>query len=129
MTESDETNSVDRFLLEQIDSVPHLEALLMLWNTRPRMWSVKDVAHALFINAETAGQILEDLTRRGLIVAAPAEPARYSCEPQADRDRLLASVHAAYRSDLVRLSSLIHTKPPAAVRDFARAFRAKETRE
>jgi hypothetical protein len=34
----DETTKkeVDQFILDEIDSVPHLEALLLLWNTRPK---------------------------------------------------------------------------------------------
>jgi hypothetical protein len=34
------SRDVDQFLLEQIDTVPHLEALLFLWNSRPQPWSV-----------------------------------------------------------------------------------------
>lgn len=26
------------FILEQIESVPHLEALLLAWNSRPQAW-------------------------------------------------------------------------------------------
>jgi hypothetical protein len=32
---------VDQFILVEIDSVPHLEALLLLWNSKPRKWSLE----------------------------------------------------------------------------------------
>jgi hypothetical protein len=35
-------------------------------------------------------------------------------------------VDATYRRELVRISSMIHSKPSPAVRQFARAFRLKK---
>ena len=36
MTDNNQHDAeVRQFLLDQIDSVPHLEALLLLWNSRP----------------------------------------------------------------------------------------------
>ncbi len=34
---------VDRFVLDEIESVPHIEALLILWNSRPSAWSVPEL--------------------------------------------------------------------------------------
>jgi hypothetical protein len=34
-----EPKEVDRFILEEIDSVPHLEALLLLWRNNAKKWS------------------------------------------------------------------------------------------
>ncbi len=41
----------------------------------------------------------------------------------------MESVDAVYRKEVVRISSLIHSKAPAGVRDFARAFRIKKDKE
>lgn len=45
---SDSNRNVDRFLLDQIDTVPHLEALLLLWKSRPKVWSADEMASALY---------------------------------------------------------------------------------
>lgn len=122
----DSPNRVDKFLLDQIDTVPHLEALLLIWNSRPKLWSVEEMAKALFVVPTAAKIILDDLMRERLIVSDPWESGGYLYEPDVERDQLLASVDSTYRRELIRISRLIHSKPPAAVRDFAKAFRLKK---
>jgi hypothetical protein len=117
---------VNQFILEEIDSVPYLEALLMLWNTRPKLWSVEGMAKALYVSPETAHKILQDVAQRGLIVpvSAPGAAEQYGYQSQsADRDALLRAVESTYRRELVRVSTMIHSKASPAVREFARAFR------
>ena len=41
----------------------------------------------------------------------------------------MAAVDTTYRRELIRVSRLIHSKPSAAVREFARAFRLKKERD
>jgi predicted ArsR family transcriptional regulator len=121
--------AVDQFVLNEIDSVSHLEALLMLWNNRPKPWTVEQMAKALYVAPPAAQGILQDLTRRGLIVAGP-DPDHYHYESQSeDRDALMASVDYVYRRELVRISQMIHGKGPSSVREFARAFRFTKEKE
>jgi hypothetical protein len=42
---------------------------------------------------------------------------------------MMLQVDAAYRRDLVRISTMIHAKASSAVREFARAFRLKKERD
>lgn len=121
---------VDRFILEQIDSVPHLEALLLLFNSQPKLWSVQEMGASLYVRDDVAAKILESLQQRNLIAADPRKPNTYfySAESQ-DRNRLLESVNEIYRREVVRISSMIHSKASAGVRDFARAFRIKKDKE
>jgi hypothetical protein len=119
---------VDRFLLERIETVPHLEALLLLWNSRPKRWSAGAIADALYVSADASQAILDDLVRQNLIAAArSAEEFFYQSE--AGRDRLVGPVDLAYRHELIRITRLIHSKPSAAVREFARAFRLRKEHE
>lgn len=120
---------VEQFLQDHIDTVPHLEALLLLWNNRPNPWSVEEMANRLFLASEAAEDILRDLVRERLLAAVPGPRVVYCYEPEPDRDRLVASVDSIYRHELIRISRLIHSKPSAAVRAFARAFRLKKERE
>ena len=46
----DERSTVDEFVLEKIDTVPEIEALLLIWNKRPKVWSVSEMASALYIS-------------------------------------------------------------------------------
>jgi len=122
-------DDVDQFLHDQIDTVPQLEALLLLWNSRPKRWSVEDMSKALFLPPEAAKEILGELVRQRLVVRISGTVDAYHYEAGADKDQLVAAVDSAYRRELVRISRLIHSKPSAAVREFARAFRIKKDRE
>jgi hypothetical protein len=111
---------VDRFLLEEIESVPHLEALLLLWNGRPRQFSVAQMAKALYLSEDQTQPILRDLLQRELIVA---ESDGYSFNATHPKSEIIAMLDSVYRREIVRISTMIHTKPSASVRAFARAFK------
>jgi hypothetical protein len=127
MTEEDAVRKeVDQFITDEIDSVPHLEALLLLWNSRPRHWTTNNMAQALYTSEEVAGAILTDLERRGLVTTTPAGEFAYG---SSGRDRLIEALDRVYRREVVRISRLIHSKPSASVREFARAFRLKKDKD
>jgi predicted ArsR family transcriptional regulator len=113
---------VIQFILDQVESVPHLEALLLLRSTRPRKWTVEELSKRLYITREAVRILLDDLIRRRLLLVDSADSTYYYAAPE-EQDRLIGSVDETYRRQLVRVSQLIHSKPSAAVRDFARAFR------
>lgn len=118
------------FILENIDSVPHLEALVLLWNSRPAGWTQDELASRLYVPQQKVAEILSDLTRLGFIIKADEIPVRYRyIAGSTDKDRAMMQVDAVYRRDLVRISTMIHSKTSPAVRDFARAFRFKKERE
>lgn len=113
--------AVDRFILDFIDSVPHLEALLLLWRSRPRRWTVEELAKYLYLGQRESERIAQDLARAGLIAGSGAE---YHYLPDSDaKDRLVSSVDETYRREVVRISTLIHSNGSRALRDFARSFR------
>jgi hypothetical protein len=119
-----------RFISEQIDSVPHLEALLLLWNSRPQPWTVENLARRLYVSKEVVYALLEDLARRRLITLVAGPPAGYWYESgSTEQDQLIAAVDATYRREVVRVSTMIHSKPSASVREFARAFRFTKERD
>jgi hypothetical protein len=121
---------VDRFILAEIDSVPHLEALLLLFNSRPKIWSIDEMGQALYVRNEVASKILESLVQRSLIAASPNILERFFySQDEENRNQLLQDVDAVYRKEVVRISSMIHSKASAGLRDFARAFRIKKDKE
>lgn len=123
---TDETldrSQVDRFILDEIDSIPHLEALLLLWNSRPKRWPQEEMARFLYIPEARATEVLYDLEQRKL---AECIDNQYSYYANHSRDLLIEEVNKAYQKDLLRITSLIHSKASPSIREFARAFRLKK---
>jgi|SRR5579885_3159075 hypothetical protein len=120
------TEDVYRFLVNQIESIPHLEALLLLWRSRPEAWAPEELARRLFVPPEAAREAADDLVRRQLVAA---NSGNYHYEADGgSRDQLVECVAEVYKHNLVAVSNLIHAKPGNAVREFARAFRFTKER-
>lgn len=120
-------NEVEQFLLVAIDTVPHLEALLLIFQSPDAAWSVEDLAARIYVDSPQAAAVLEDLTRRKLIARLEQAPPKYQfLAASSAQTELLQKVAHAYRTQLVQVARFIHSKPSASVRDFARAFRLKD---
>jgi hypothetical protein len=124
---SDIPEDVLLFLAEQIDSVPHLEALLLLWRNGARAWTAEEVAARVYVHLDTARQLLGDLTRHGLITAIAGDPPSYRYDPTWDQtSQLMPRLAAEYDRKLIRVASFLHSKASPGVREFARAFKLKK---
>lgn len=115
------------FLAEQIDTVPHLEVLLLLAEAPEQEWSEDLVAARIYTTRETAAALLNDLHHRGLVRTAGSPP-RYEYDPAWDHTGLMQRVSATYRRQLVQVATYIHSKASSSVREFARAFDFKKDR-
>jgi hypothetical protein len=129
--ESEElATDVLRFIDQYIDTVPHLEALLLLWREPDRDWSVEEVAARIYVAPASAKVILDDLVRHGIlrgIVRGQGTQVLYALDQAWDAGRhILGRVAHAYSRQLRRVATLIHAKGPRSVRDFARAFKLKK---
>lgn len=118
---------VEQFLLDSIDTVPHLEALLLIFQSPAIVWTIADLAARIYVNEKQATGILEDLARRSLIARVEQAPANYQylARSQAQTE-LLHKVAQSYRTQLVQVTRFIHSNASGSVRDFARAFRLKD---
>jgi hypothetical protein len=117
-----------QFIAERIDTVPQLEALLLLWESPQRTWSEDEVAGRIYVSRPDAAQILQALQRRQLVTAEPPSP-HYRYNSQWDpTGEVMPEVAAAYRRHLVQLATFIHSRASTAVREFARAFDLKKDR-
>jgi predicted transcriptional regulator len=127
--EKDE-KEVYQFILEEIDSVPHLEALLLLWNTRPKAWSREELAERLYVKPSVVDALLQGLTQQGLVAHSGEAAKPYSYDSRSpERNLLIGRLDDIYRKQIVTISTLIHAKPSSSLRDFARAFRFTKERE
>ena len=99
-------NEIYRFVLEEIDSVPHLEALLLLWNSRPQPWTLENLSRRLYVSSDIVKAVLEDLVQRNLIARASGPPAGYQYESESpDKDAFIAALDSTYRREVVRISN------------------------
>ena len=101
--------AMDRFILDFIDSVPQLEALLLLWGSRPRAWTHAQLGKRLYLDEPATSELLEGLAQRGLIAEVPKRSRQYRYEA-GERDKVLSEVEAAHRDDLIRISTMIRKK-------------------
>ena len=119
---------VRRFLEENIDTVPQLETLLMMYETLDRGWPIADVASRNYITIQQATDTLNALQRRGLVISEESPP-RFRFNPASDEIRaLVAEVAICYQRGLSAVTELIHAKPSASIKEFARAFDLKKDR-
>ena len=115
-------DEVLEFISRRIDSVPHLEALLLFLENPDTQWSAAQIAARVYVSRDSARQILLDLERHGFIRAESADGFRY--QPDWDEAQLLPRVAEVYSKHLVKVAELIHAKSaPSAVEEFARAFK------
>lgn len=121
---------VYEFILENIDSVPHLEALILLWNSRPVWWTCEELTSRLYVPFSQVEILLRDMVRMELIAESESSPRKFSYLAKSEeQNELLESLDAAYRKDLVRISTMIHSKSSSGVREFARAFRLRQEKK
>jgi hypothetical protein len=124
MTNTELPGPVKEFLLDHIDSIPELEALLLARTERGMHWLPATLAARLYVDVRTATAVLDALERRGLLMRGEAG---FSYGPKTPE--LEAAVEAltdAHRRFLIPVTSIIHSKTRTALRDFADAFRLRE---
>lgn len=115
-----------KFIEQYIDTVPQMEALLLISESKPRLWTATTLAERLYVTESLAKRILLDLQRRNLIVGCGEDDAMASYVAGEDATHLISSVVESYRRNLVLVARLIHSKGSPAMQEFSRAFQFKE---
>jgi len=120
-------DDVRQFLLEQIDSVSQLEALLLAWEHSATSWDVETLASALYVEHSKAKSIIASMVARGWLIGNAAMPDKFTFDSAWDpQGHFMQTLAATYRKHLVRVATLIHSRASAGVRDFAKAFDLKK---
>lgn len=126
MENGDPEDDVLSFIFENIDTVPHLEALLLIWQSGTESWSAERLAARIYVGVHQAKAILEDLSRRGFVLQdTPEGSYRFTAEWDAQR-QLMPRLAKTYSRNLIGVTRMIHSKGSASVREFARAFQIKK---
>ena len=111
-----------RYILTSVPSVPYLEAVLLLRGEPEHEWGAGQLARRLYVPDRTAAELVVLLRDSG--VAAGEGRVRYA--PTAELRELLDRLAQAYATDLVGVSSLIHSRIDRRARQFADAFRFRK---
>lgn len=116
-------DSVKRFILLHIRSVPYLEAMLLLRDHASQAWDYRQVSQRLYLSDNNAKSLLAELEADGVLRADDSKPAHYHYDPKTpllreEIDRLAT----IYAKNLVEVSNLIHAKTNKKAQQFADAF-------
>lgn len=101
---------VVRFIEQHIPSVPHLEALLLMWESTPRAWAERELAARIYVSQDTARRILREFESAGLVVLQQSSTANFIYNHSTERGSVVAELAQAYRRQLSRIASLIHRR-------------------
>lgn len=114
-----------RDLLQQLDSVEQLEALLLLHRRRDRDWTGLEVSEELRTNAQSIATRLDGLRAAGLVGPGAGQGThRYAprTREQLDAVDALAEEYSVRRVSVI---TYIISKPSERIRSFADAFRLR----
>jgi transcription initiation factor IIE alpha subunit len=118
---------VEKFILEKIESVAHMEALLILRENPQQEWTADSLATRLYINESQTAEILARLSSDGFVAPSENEANSYRYQPASPELRhMIDRLADAYRKHLVPVANLIHSKPKPRVQEFADAFRLRK---
>jgi len=123
---ADPNQEVVQFIVEHLDTVPHLEALLLIWQNPTTHWTAPILASRVYVSTQVAQQVLDDFKLKGIVRTAAAAEDTYVYRPEWDDGGRIPKVAELYRRQLVQVTKLIHSKGSSSVREFARAFQIKK---
>jgi DNA-binding IclR family transcriptional regulator len=117
-------DSVRRLIAERIDSIPELEAVLLLREYGGREWTAAEAGQRLYVSKTVAAHILAVLEERGFLTRND-QSYRYA-PVSTDLETTVEELAHAYSHHLVAVTQLVHAKPSPSVREFADAFRFRK---
>jgi hypothetical protein len=110
------------FVFAHIESIAHLEALLLLRNNPEQDWTAERAAQRLYIPIDKAATALGSLAESGFLVSGE-QGYRFSCQTS-DLEEMVSRLAQTYREKLIPVTNMIHSKPNR-IREFANAFRLR----
>lgn len=120
---------IRQFVLDRIDSIGELEALLLLRNSPDTFWEDAAVAQRLYLGTEQGRSILTRLETAELLISQDEGPhRRWRYRPKSgDLREMVDRLSYYYTKHLVPMSNLVHEKVKIRIQEFSRAFELPET--
>lgn len=120
-------DTIRRFILTSIISVPYLEAMLLLRSAPAQWWDGKKVAQRLYMPEKAAEALLDELHAAGVLAVTDGEPRSYRYNPTTDDLRqIIDELADTYAKHLVEVTHLIHSKTSKKAQQFADAFKLRK---
>jgi len=108
------------FILQRLDSVAEMEALLLLWRDPGKDWDTATLARELYITEADVCGVLRQLREQNLVEESNGfyRYWRSSAESGMIVDRLAQ----LYKTHLITITNLMHSKFSSRIQEFADAF-------
>lgn len=120
-------DAIAQFILEKIDSVAQLEALVLLRDNPKENWSAQALANRLYISEQQTAELVIRLCAHGFVIATASEPPLYRYQPSSiELQQTVDRVVEVYSKHLVPVTNLIHSKAKTRVQEFANAFKFRK---
>jgi hypothetical protein len=114
-------DNVHRFLLTSIETVPHLELLVLLWREQ-RPFTTEELSRRLYLGPVATRALADDLVDAELLDRVAGDDLfQVRTEPQELR-KLLQDVDMTYSRNLRQVAELIHNNTERRAHKFSRAF-------
>jgi len=117
---------VRRFVLTSVLSVPFLEALLLYREARGEALPPTQVGRRLYISERATVEVIEQLLASRFIEPATGDAVGHRFAPEGEVAALVEQVAHYYRSHLVEVTALIHSKTGRMATQFADAFKFRK---
>lgn len=99
------------FILKHIASVAQIEALLLIWSTPEKRWSVSKVAARVYTSEPETAQALEGLCSSGLLVRTDDT---FGLSTSEENVEMIGRLKEAYARHLIPVTDVIHGKSQGA---------------
>jgi len=127
MTGGSIPEDVAELLLNRIDSIGQLEALLLLRRSPDVEWTSGALSQRLYIAEPEAANLLARLAADGFLLTGGAKPVVYQYRAHSgELAALVDRIAELYRTHLIPITNLIHNKPRMRIQQFADAFKLKK---
>ena len=117
---------VRRFILTSVPSVPFLEALFIYREARGQPLPPTQLSRRLYISETLAADVIEELLRARFIMPAEDLGVGHRFAPEAGVAGMVEQLAAFYRSHLVEVTALIHSRTGRMAQQFADAFKLRK---
>jgi len=120
-------DDVRRFVLNSIDSIAQLEALLIFRGNPETEWSVPTMAARLYIAQDQVAAMLTRMAADGFLIATDGDATVYRYLPRPEElAPLVDRLAEEYSRHLVAITKLIHAKQSMRINEFADAFKLRK---
>jgi hypothetical protein len=114
-----------RFVLRSVPSIPFVEALLIFRDLAAKALAIEALAKRLYVSERDAAQIVEQL-RAAQVIQPAAEGTGHRYAPDPGLVDVLELLARYYRSHLVEVTALIHSRTGRMAQHFADAFKIRK---